>query len=50
MADYYEVLGVSKNASESEIKNAFRKKSMQFHPVKNKAADAEAKFKEINKT
>lgn len=49
MADYYEVLGVSKNASESEIKNAFRKKAMQFHPDKNKAADAEEKFKEINK-
>ncbi|MGL5245985.1 MAG: DnaJ C-terminal domain-containing protein [Mycoplasmoidaceae bacterium] len=49
MADYYEVLGVSKNASESEIKNAFRKKAMQFHPDKNKEADAEEKFKEINK-
>ena len=49
MADYYEILGVSKNASEGEIKNAFRKKAMQYHPDKNKAADAEEKFKEINK-
>ena len=49
MTDYYEVLGVSKYASESEIINAFRKKAMQLHPDKNKAADAEQKFKEINK-
>lgn len=49
MADYYEVLGVSKNASESEIKNAFRKKAMQYHPDRNKSADAEEKFKEISK-
>ena len=49
MADYYEVLAVSQNASECEIKNAFRKKPMQAHPDKNKAADAEEKFKEVNK-
>ncbi|MGL5640128.1 MAG: DnaJ C-terminal domain-containing protein [Mycoplasmoidaceae bacterium] len=49
MEDYYEVLGVSRDASESEIKNAFRKKAMQFHPDKNKSPDAEEKFKEINK-
>ena len=49
MADYYEVLGVSKNASGREIKNAFWKKAMLFHPGKDKAADAEEEFNEINK-
>jgi molecular chaperone DnaJ len=46
--DYYEVLGVNKNASQDEIKRAFRKLAMQYHPDRNKAPDAEAKFKEIN--
>lgn len=46
--DYYEVLGVSKSADETEIKRAFRKKAMEFHPDRNKAADAEEKFKEVN--
>lgn len=45
--DYYEVLGVDKNASEQEIKRAFRKKAMEYHPDRNKAPDAEEKFKEI---
>ncbi len=45
--DYYEVLGVQKNASEEEIKRAFRKLAKQYHPDVNKEADAEAKFKEI---
>ena len=45
--DYYEVLGVDKNASEAEIKSAFRKKAKEFHPDLNKDnPDAEAKFKE----
>lgn len=44
--DYYEVLGVSKDASEAEIKSAFRKKAKEFHPDINKSADAPEKFKE----
>jgi molecular chaperone DnaJ len=46
--DYYEVLDVSKDASKSEIKDAYRKLAMQYHPDRNKAADAEEKFKEIS--
>ena len=46
--DYYDILGVSKNVSGQEIKQAYRKLALQWHPDRNKSAEATEKFKEIN--
>jgi molecular chaperone DnaJ len=46
--DYYDVLGVEKTASDAVIKSAYRKLALSWHPDRNKSAEAETKFKEIN--
>jgi len=46
--DYYEVLGVSKDASDKEIKSAYRKLALKYHPDRSDASDAEERFKEIS--
>jgi molecular chaperone DnaJ len=46
--DYYEVLGVPRTASKDQIKDTYRKLAMQYHPDRNKAPDAEEKFKQIS--
>ena len=47
--DYYEVLGVNRNASADELKSAFRNLARQYHPDVNKAADAEERLKKSTK-
>ncbi len=46
--DYYQSLGVARTASDEDIRKAFRKQAMEFHPDRNKDPGAEEKFKEIN--
>lgn len=45
--DYYDILGVPKDATERQIKKAFHKLALKYHPDRNKGPDAEAKFREI---
>ncbi len=47
--DYYQILGVTKSASAEEIKKAYRKLALEYHPDRNKTKEAEAKFKEVTK-
>ncbi len=46
--DYYEILGVPKASSEAELKAAYRKQALAWHPDRNKSPEATAKFKEVN--
>lgn len=46
--DYYDILGISKNASPEEIKAAYRQSALKWHPDRNKTPEATEKFKEIN--
>src|SRR5512136_2771111 len=46
--DYYEVLGVPKDSSEKDLKGAYRKLAMKYHPDRSEEPDAEEKFKELS--
>ena len=46
--DYYDVLGIPRDASEEDVKKAFRKLALEFHPDRNRSDGAEARFKEVN--
>ena len=45
--DYYHILGIPRSASDRQIKKAFRKLAVKYHPDKNKSKDAETKFREV---
>ena len=47
--DYYNILGISKDANDSDLKKSYYALAKKFHPDKNKEANAEEKFKEISK-
>ena len=46
--DYYDVLGISRDATEEDVKKAFRKLALEFHPDRNRSEGAEDRFKEVN--
>lgn len=46
--NYYEILGIPKDAPKDVIKDAYRKLALQYHPDRNKSPEAEEKFKEIS--
>lgn len=47
--EYYDLLGVQPDVDDTQLKKAYRKMAMTYHPDKNKAPDAEEKFKDISK-
>jgi hypothetical protein len=49
MEDYYQILGISPQATQSEVRHSFRKLALLYHPDRNKTLEAEERFKEINR-